>query len=371
MDTFPSIDAIVRVLDKLELRMLHRFYSGNTRTMKHDLYPQHEDVAVSGFYFGMHFGMMVVLFVWVIWDSVIDDSKHHNLWESSVMAVYRAIGTNPCYGAGCTSLYMYKHVGVLVLLLWCWCVQVYVFTRFGIPFVAIFDWKPTKSVQFVSLVRHAVSVTIAYLLYYKALRGDLPPLVPPCVFPLLLYLFLLIKLVYPFKQRRSLLTTMWRVVASPWSIVRFREAYVGDIFTSLVRVFVYLDPILASAEVLRRSMWGLFRVEYEHTIHLAWTGKTSFMEEDASTADDDDDDDRYDVARMTFVLALVHLENTSSGTSSRSNRMLGSETNRTRATAAAITSVSQLARYITTVGVPAKRLSITTVPDTATATSLA
>ncbi|RQM21426.1 hypothetical protein B5M09_010383, partial [Aphanomyces astaci] len=120
-------------------------------------------VYVSGFYFGMHFGMMVVLFVWVIWDSVIDDSKHHNLWESSVMAVYRAIGTHPCYGAGCTSLYMYKHVGVLVLLLWCWCVQVYVFTRFGIPFVAIFDWKPTKSVQFVSLVRHAVSVTIAYL----------------------------------------------------------------------------------------------------------------------------------------------------------------------------------------------------------------
>ncbi|RHY56267.1 hypothetical protein DYB30_000815 [Aphanomyces astaci] len=323
MDTFPSIDAIVRVLDKLELRMLHRFYSGNTRTMKHDLYPQHEDVAVSGFYFGMHFGMMVVLFVWVIWDSVIDDSKHHNLWESSVMAVYRAIGTNPCYGAGCTSLYMYKHVGVLVLLLWCWCVQVYVFTRFGIPFVAIFDWKPTKSVQFVSLVRHAVSVTIAYLLYYKALRGDLPPLVPPCVFPLLLYLFLLIKLVYPFKQRRSLLTTMWRVVASPWSIVRFREAYVGDIFTSLVRVFV---------------MPSIKYILYDK----AW-------------------------AR----LALVHLENTSSGTSSRSNRMLGSETNRTRAAAAAITSVSQLARYITTVGVPAKRLSITTVPDTATATSLA
>ncbi|ETV89686.1 hypothetical protein H257_00874 [Aphanomyces astaci] len=470
MDSFPSIDAIVRVLDKLELRILHRFYSGNTRTMKHDLYPQHEDVAVwSGFYFGMHFGMMVVLFVWVIWDSVIDDSKHHNLWESSVMAVYRAIG-------------------VLVLLLWCWCVQVYVFTRFGIPFVAIFDWKPTKSVQFVSLVRHAVSVTIAYLvnllLYYKALRGDLPTLVPPCVFPLLLYLFLLIKLVYPFKQRRSLLTTMWRVVASPWSIVRFREAYVGDIFTSLVRVFVdlawsscyffsgafvepsptgldvctqsptfhwmavpllsalplwwrfcqnirkyrethrrfpyipnamkyacaqsvvlfavfhphwkhpdddhmttyqwcylaacgvtttyqyawdvymdwglggqqgflrprrlyptwtyyvamvvdcvlrfgwtltlipakgygpfpsnvqvYLDPILASAEVLRRSMWGLFRVEYEHTIHLSWTGKTSFVEEDASTADDDDDDseddDEGDATYSCWVLVEI------------------------------------------------------------------
>ncbi|ETW08371.1 hypothetical protein H310_00966 [Aphanomyces invadans] len=224
--TLPSADAIIRLLDILELRMLHRFYNGNTRTMKHDLYPQSEDIAVwSGLYFGMHVGMMVVLFIWVVWDSVIDDSKNHNLWESSVMAVYRAIG-------------------VLILLLWCWCVQVYVFNWYSIPFLAIFEWKATKSVQFVSLVRHAVSITIAYLVnllvYYKAVRGDIPRLVPPYIIPFLLYVVLLVKLVYPLKQRRSLLMTMWRVVAAPWSIVRFREAYVGDVFTSLVRVFVDL-----------------------------------------------------------------------------------------------------------------------------------
>ncbi|RHY33567.1 hypothetical protein DYB32_001534 [Aphanomyces invadans] len=143
----------------------------------------------------MHVGMMVVLFIWVVWDSVIDDSKNHNLWESSVMAVYRAIG-------------------VLILLLWCWCVQVYVFNWYSIPFLAIFEWKATKSVQFVSLVRHAVSITIAYLVnllvYYKAVRGDIPRLVPPYIIPFLLYVVLLVKLVYPLKQRRSLLMTMWR-----------------------------------------------------------------------------------------------------------------------------------------------------------------
>ncbi|CAK4067761.1 unnamed protein product [Aphanomyces euteiches] len=225
-EALPSADAVARTVSKLEQWMLSGFYNGNMRAMKHELYPQSEEIAIwSGFYFGQHFGMMVVLFIWVIWDSVIDDSKNHNLWESSVFALYRGIG-------------------VLILLLWCWCFQVYVYNWFNIPFLSIFDWKVTKSTQFVVLVRHAVSVTIIYLinllLYYKALRGDIPHLVPPYIFPLLLFLFLLYILIFPLKQRRSLGKTVCRVISAPCAIVRFREAYLGDIFTSLVRVFVDL-----------------------------------------------------------------------------------------------------------------------------------
>ncbi|KAF0686520.1 Aste57867_21707 [Aphanomyces stellatus] len=224
---FPPLDATAQLLEKLEHRMLYGFYQGDMRVLKRELFPHSEDVAIwSGFYFGMHFGMMVVLFIWAVWDSVIDDSKNHNLWESSVMAIYRA-------------------TGVLILLLWCWCLQVYTFNWFSIPFLPMFDWKITKSTQFVSLVRQAVSITIVYLvnllLYFKALRGDIPiHILPPYVIPFLLFLALLLKLVFPLKQRRSLLLTVLRVVAAPWAIVRFREAYVGDILTSLVRVFVDL-----------------------------------------------------------------------------------------------------------------------------------
>ncbi|EQC41991.1 hypothetical protein SDRG_00838 [Saprolegnia diclina VS20] len=223
---FADLDKTNAQIVRLESLVTRVFFGGDWRAANRELYPLSEEHIIwSGFYFGMRTGMMLILLLWVLWDSVIDDSYHHNLWHSSVIAVYRGIG-------------------VLVLLAWFWCLQLYLFDQYGLAFLRVFHLKATKSTQYLHLLHQIVPVTCIYLvnllLYFKVLRGDLGDYIPAHYYPLMLYAFLVLKLIFPLKQRRSLMRTIGRVMAAPFAIVRFRESYVGDILTSLVKVMVDL-----------------------------------------------------------------------------------------------------------------------------------
>jgi hypothetical protein len=193
-----------------------------------------QDSRRSDFSFGMHVGSMVILFVWVVWDSIIDDSNHHNLWHSSVIAVYRGIGkTQSSYSYDSwpdvdhqQAMFDFPLIGVLILLLWCWCLQLYVFEAYNIAFLRIFEWKNTKWTQYLFVMRQAVSITIVYLvnllLYYKILRGDLKIFVPAHVIPLMLFLFMVVKFIFPLKQRRLLHHTLARYASHDSSCITSR-----------------------------------------------------------------------------------------------------------------------------------------------------
>jgi hypothetical protein len=70
--------------------------------------------------------------------------------------------------------------------------------------------------------------------------------IPPATFPLTLLAYLIFKLVGPLQfmpepsARGFLWRTVWEIVKSPWGRAGFRESFVADIFTSLVKVRMFV-----------------------------------------------------------------------------------------------------------------------------------
>ena len=79
-------------------------------------------------------------------------------------------------------------------------------------------------------------------------------MIPPRVAhisPLLLYVYFALRAVFPWSERGPMWSAVLDVVTAPFAQVDFKEAYVGDILTSTVRVLV--DLAFASAY----CAWGL------------------------------------------------------------------------------------------------------------------
>ena len=102
----------------------------------------------------------------------------------------------------------------------------------------------------------AVAFLVSLLVFWKALRGVFvrPDMIPPRVAhisPLLLYVYFALRAVFPWSERGPMWSAVLDVVTAPFAQVDFKEAYVGDILTSTVRVLV--DLAFASAY----CAWGL------------------------------------------------------------------------------------------------------------------
>ena len=68
-------------------------------------------------------------------------------------------------------------------------------------------------------------------------------MIPPRVAhisPLLLYVYFALRAVFPWSERGPMWSAVLDVVTAPFAQVDFKEAYVGDILTSTVRVLVDL-----------------------------------------------------------------------------------------------------------------------------------
>lgn len=125
------------------------------------------------FHLGMRTGIVLIVFVWMLWDCIVDDSRHHNLWLSPVFHLYRG-------------------VGVLILLVWLWGCNVWIWKHFGIQPERLFQLDVCLNP--VRIWTEASSLTILYLvnllLYYKALRRNFHL---HAYLPLVLYLYILLK----------------------------------------------------------------------------------------------------------------------------------------------------------------------------------
>lgn len=66
---------------------------------------------------------------------------------------------------------------------------------------------------------------------------DIPEFVPPGVFPLVLVLYTVLQLVFPLRTRVPMWKSIWQVITAPSTSPSFYHGYVGDIFTSMVKVF--------------------------------------------------------------------------------------------------------------------------------------
>lgn len=165
-----------------------------------------------------------MLFVWFVWDVFVDASArptqdHYHL--KATIPVYRAVGS-------------------LVALVWLWFANLTVFARARINHIALFDMDTRTSMDRRAVLREASTISVVFfanaLFYFKALRRDGFQSIAPNNFPLLLCLYFVYKLFFPWEQRQRTWATILDCALAPFSALTFRHVYVGDVLTSMVKV---------------------------------------------------------------------------------------------------------------------------------------
>ncbi len=173
---------------------------------------------------GYRMGICAVLAIWVCWDCIWGLIKNGDstIGERSAFPIFRACGG-------------------LLLLQWYWGCSVFIWTRYRINYIFLFDFIPktisTSFDIFCAAVDNTLIFMLLTLLYYKAGAHEIPDIISADVYPLILILITTYKLIFPIAQRRLMWHTVYKVVTAPLHSPTFFHTYVGDIFTSMVKVF--------------------------------------------------------------------------------------------------------------------------------------
>ena len=92
---------------------------------------------------------------------------------------------------------------------------------------------------------------------YQSGSHDIPEFIPTGVYPLLLIFITIWKLIFPLRQRKPLWQAILKVICAPLHSPTFFHTYVGDVFTSIVKIlqdiawsicWVYAGNALASED---------------------------------------------------------------------------------------------------------------------------
>lgn len=173
---------------------------------------------------GYRMGMSAVLALWVCWDCVWGLYSHG---KSTI--------------GGRTAFPVFRGCAGLICLQWCWGISVWVWSRYRVNYIFLFDLDPSGIETPIGIFNEAVNNTLFFLvctlLYYKAGAHSIPGSFPPGVFPLLLVVYTVCQLIFPFRSRVPMWNTIFKVVTAPVSSPTFFQGYVGDIFTSMVKIF--------------------------------------------------------------------------------------------------------------------------------------
>lgn len=114
-------------------------------------------------------------------------------------------------------------------------------TRFRVNYIYLFDFNPYTVGTPLAIFNEAVDNTLFYLicslLYYKSGAHDLPGPIPPGVFPFVLVVYTSYQLIFPIRTRMPMWEAILDVVTAPLKSPTFFHGYIGDIFTSMVKVF--------------------------------------------------------------------------------------------------------------------------------------
>ena len=204
---------------------------------------------------------MILLGVWFIWDCFVDakstDASSKDDWDTKI--------DRP--------LLLIKVTGATTLMWWIWCLNIYVWTQSRVHFMYILELQQTgmRQIKYRGIADSAINLTIGFLItlivYFKVMRGEFfTEWIPKEVYVYLYCVFVLYHLV---RLPKILWTTVYhclvrlcvyvsrilhlsntkqQVPIFP-SHVRFRDTMMGDLLTSLVKVFVDIVTYVAGNDV--------------------------------------------------------------------------------------------------------------------------
>ncbi len=128
-----------------------------------------------------------------------------------------------------------------MLVHWFWGLSVYIWNRYRVNYIFLFDLDPRIVETPMMIMEDATDETLVFLtlmlLYYKSGLGDIPDVIPPGGYPLILVLYTLKCLIFPLRTRIPIWKAILAVVTAPLTAPTFFHTYVADVFTSMVKVF--------------------------------------------------------------------------------------------------------------------------------------
>jgi len=240
-----QVQAQLRRVEKLYANM---FSDGNVHVSIGELTSSvsEETISYDLLKLGYRLGMGATFGLWMLWDCIIQGLKHGgpNFEEM------------PGFPAFCA-------LGGLLFIHWSWAIQVGIWTRYKINYIYLFELDPRHIRSHLKIVNDCCQDTIMFivlvLLYYKSELRHLPvPRVPshefrPGVFLILGFTIAAYRLVTPWNERKGLWEAIFNIIRAPMRPVSFFDTYVGDVMTSMVKVFVdlaYAAGFIASGDAL-------------------------------------------------------------------------------------------------------------------------
>lgn len=226
-DSICNTKIVERLEGKLETLYANWFCDKNIGEARAQMLPKRGDgleMDWSQLRLGYRMGMSSVLGLWVCWDCI---------W-GMISEGHTTIG-------GRTAFPVFRACGGLLILQWFWGMSTWVWSRYRVNYIYLFDFNPQIVDSPISIFNDAVDNTLVFLtltlIYYKAGAHDIPGRWPAGVYPFVLVLFTLGKLIFPLRTRIPMWKSIWLVITAPATSPSFFHGYIGDIFTSMVKVF--------------------------------------------------------------------------------------------------------------------------------------
>lgn len=218
---------VEKLADYMERIYANWFCDGSVSEARVQLLPKRGDgleMDWSQLRLGYRLGMGSILGLWVCWD-----------------CIWGMMSSGKSTIGGRTAFPVFRACGGLLLLQWFWGCSVWVWTRYRVNYIFLFDFNPHIVASPLTIFNEAVDNSLVFLfgmlLYYKAGAHDVPGVFPAGVFPAALVAYTLYKLIFPLKIRGPMWMSIWLVVTAPMHSPTFFHGYIGDIFTSMVKVF--------------------------------------------------------------------------------------------------------------------------------------
>jgi len=247
---------------KMEQHYATWFCGGNETEARSLLLPKKGDgldMDWSQLRLGYRLGMCSILSIWVAWDCIWGYVKdgHSTIGGRTAFPVFRACGG-------------------LLLVHWFWGFSSYVWNRYRINYIFLFDFDPRIVATPITIFENATDETLVFLmlmlLYYKSGAHGIPEIMPSGCYPFLLVLYTIKCLIFPLKTRRPLWRAIFAVITAPLTSPTFFHTYIADVMTSMVKVLQDIlwtgcfvvsgdfllsesDPRELQTQIWARSVW--------------------------------------------------------------------------------------------------------------------
>ena len=176
---------------------------------------------------GYRLGICFTLMIWLCFDCL------WNLFSEGQVTL-----------GGRSAFPVFRACGGLLLWHWCWAGATFVWRRYRINYIYLFDFNPQivqdPATLFDECVDETIVLLVTLILYYKTSTHAMPEWFPPGIYPAFLVLYTIWHFIFPLKQRRPLWSAMARVCRAPLTSPSFFETYVADVFTSMVKILLDL-----------------------------------------------------------------------------------------------------------------------------------